>query len=79
MSAFSCMQCWPKLCSCKSPLAALYVEWAGAGFFFEGTVMRRDDGLTVVVHGDGKAYIVDRFMPEDLQPISFVESKQVSA
>jgi len=79
MNAFTCTQCYPKLCSCKSPLAKSYVEWAGVGFFFEGTLMRRDDGLIVLVHGDGKAYIVDRFMPEEMQSISFAESKQVAA
>ncbi len=79
MSAFSCIKCWPKLCGCKSPMAKSYVEWAGAGFWFEGTVMRRDDGLLVQICEDGKAYVIERYMPQEASPITYIESKQVAA
>ena len=39
----TCSDCWPKICRChKGPLPKAYIEWAGAGFWFEGTVMRRN-------------------------------------
>ena len=79
MSAFSCMTCWPALCKCASPMARSYLDWAGAGFWFEGTVMRRDDGLLVQICEDGKAYVIERYMPEENLPITFIESKQVAA
>lgn len=79
MSAFSCMQCWPALCKCTSPLAKSYIEWAGAGFWFEGTVMRRDDGLLVQIGEDGRAYIIERYMSEDASPITVVEFKRSAA
>lgn len=39
--------------------------------------MRRDDGLLVQIGEDGKAYIIERYMPEDATPITVIESKQV--
>ena len=65
----TCSDCWPKICRChKGPLPKAYIEWAGAGFWFEGTVMRRDDGTLVFIGTDGKAFLVERFMQDDAAP-----------
>lgn len=69
MFDFPC--CWPRYCAHNTnPLRKTYIEWAGAGFWFEGMLLRRDDGLLVFIDKDGSAYPIQRFMDEDTPTVS---------